>query len=649
MKLIMLSRFMSYVLTCMLLLISLLSPSQVFEEVTTEVGIDCGFASMSLMGGGMTWFDYNNDGTEDLYITGGNNKDELYKNNGDGTFTEIPGFIETDLPNTMGVVAGDIDNDGFRDLFVTTWNSGLSPLWQPNLLYYNNGDGTFTEISESAGLTEAKFALSACFLDANLDGLLDIYVGNYVGESVIIYDDQNNPIGFDHNCLLDDLYLNNGDLTFTNATEAIGVQNIGCTLAVSATDFDRDMDTDIMVANDFGEWVEPNHLYENLEGDSLEEIGAQTQANVGIYGMGIAIGDYDEDQDMDYYVTNIGRNVLLRQNNGVFQDATEQAGVEDEYYQEEFLVGWGTFFFDYDNDTYLDLFVANGYIDAVSWLSNYEYQPNRLYRNTGQGTFDEITQDVFPGNYKISRGCAYGDYNKDGLLDVAVANIHNFFEPNDDVFYLYENQGEPLPSAQFKLEGMACNKDAIGAQVELFAGQRSFIREVDGGSSHCSQNSSVLHFGLGEIEEVDSAIVSWPGGDYQAVYDIMIGKVNYIIQDTTTLIIEPPDTSVTDTTTTDTLVTHLQGWFERYGLRLYPNPIRNQFTLEYVLAQPEQIQLSLRDLQGRVVWKVANLSRQQGFHRLNMNIPVHIASGTYLCEIQTQLGLITRKIQVRRE
>jgi hypothetical protein len=215
------------------LALGIAAQGQVFEEVAEDAGIDFAFGAMNLMGGGLTWIDFDNDTREDLYITGGNNKDALYKNNGDGTFTEVPGFFETDLPNTMGVIAGDIDNDGFRDLFVTTWNAGLSPVWQPNLLFRNNGDGTFEEIAEPAGLTDAKFALSATFLDANLDGYLDIYVGNYISQSVVIYDDQNNPIGFDHICLLDDLYLNNGDLTFTNATESMEAENMGCTLVIA--------------------------------------------------------------------------------------------------------------------------------------------------------------------------------------------------------------------------------------------------------------------------------------------------------------------------------------------------------------------------------------------------------------------------------
>jgi hypothetical protein len=241
-------------------------------------------------------------------------------------------------------------------------------------------------------------------------------------------------------------------------------------------------------------------------------------------------------------------------------------------------------------------------------------------------------------------------------LDVGVVNVHNFFEDNGDIFTLYLNGAEDQNYAQFKLVGMACNKDAIGAHMELHADSRIFIREVDGGSSHGSQNTSVLHFGLGEIENMDSAVVYWPGGQPQTIYDLYVNEYVQIIQDTTTVIEEPGDTTEyenelpkLDSTPTDTLTIGVNSWNESFGLQIYPNPIHNSFNLEYFLLYHDQISVRWLDLRGREVWMVCNLPQQPGFHRMSLNVPKHIHRGTYLCEVVTKRGKVTQKVQLSRE
>ena len=217
--------------------------SQSFIDVSNSLDAQVTCTSQLTIGGGCAWFDYNEDGFEDLYITGGVYPDALFHNNGDGSFTNVifeAGFIDTSDKTTLAVVTGDIDNDGFREVFVSTQNVGLGFNHVENFLFYNNGDGTFSDITEAAGLEETKWAQSATFLDSNNDGLLDLYVSNYIENSQITYDEFNNPNGFAHECYLDDLYINQGDLTYLNTTEENGLTNDGCTLAVMATDYNRD-------------------------------------------------------------------------------------------------------------------------------------------------------------------------------------------------------------------------------------------------------------------------------------------------------------------------------------------------------------------------------------------------------------------------
>ncbi|NNE54510.1 MAG: VCBS repeat-containing protein, partial [Flavobacteriales bacterium] len=344
--------------------------------------------------------------------------------NGDGTFTNVifeAGFLPTADANTIGVTTGDIDNDGYREVFVTTQNAGFGINHVPNFLFYNNGDGTFTDITESAGLTEAKWAHSATWFDADLDGDIDLYVGNYIEQNNVILDEFNNPVGFDHDCYANDLYLNNGDLTFTQSMDSLGVSGLGCTLAVACSDYDRDGDADLLEVNDFGEWVEPNQVWRNnYPENSLTNVSQELDLDLQIYGMGVAIGDVDEDLDLDYYFTNIGANALMLQQQGNFEDLSELMAVSDTVSGSGYAVGWGTCFFDFNNDTYLDLFVSNGHISSVNWLANEFYQENKLFQGGDQAAFSDVSATELPSNDLRSRGAAYGDFNNDGSLDFGV-------------------------------------------------------------------------------------------------------------------------------------------------------------------------------------------------------------------------------------
>jgi hypothetical protein len=503
----------------LLFTIPVASSAQYFTDVAQESGISFITDPVSMMGGGAAWFDFDNDGWEDLYITGSTLMDRLYRNLGDGLFENVSmnaGLFETANVNTMGVVIGDYNNDGWRDIFLTTWRELNGPAYSRCLLYRNEGDGTFTEVSEDAGITEPTYTMAAAFFDMNLDGWLDLYVGNYVATPDFIIED-GQPVGFAHTCFQDRFYLNNQDGTFSEMSESLEIDNDGCTLAVVASDYDLDGDQDLMVGNDFGEWVEPNKLYQNeYPSQEFTDVSTTSASDIGIYSMGIAVGDYDEDQDLDYYITNLGRNVLLNNDGGVFEDVTTEANVENDGANELLYTSWATFFLDYDNDSWLDLFVCNGHISTIDVLDNHNFDPNQLYSNNQDGTFEDITEESGLGSGQMARGSAMADYDKDGDLDIAIVNIDNNVLNLDEPFALFQNNADQGNWVAYDLVGISCNLDAVGALITLHADGRTFLQELTGGGGpHNSQNSSKIHFGLGEIEAVDSVFVQWPGGELE--------------------------------------------------------------------------------------------------------------------------------------
>ncbi|MBL4578115.1 MAG: VCBS repeat-containing protein [Flavobacteriales bacterium] len=497
---------------------------QGYVEVSGAIGVDHLHISPMLMGGGAAFIDFNMDGYEDLYLTGGVAADKLFRNNGDGTFTDVTssaGITGTDTVNTMGVIAGDLDNDGFKELFVTTWDG------YHNLLFQNNGNGTFQEISIAASINDTALSVSATFGDINKDGLLDVYVGNYINLSIVA------PNGFDYTCYANYLYINNGNFNFTESGLAYGVADTGCALAVAFTDYDDEQDIDVYLANDFGKWVLPNSLYANDFPTPLyTDVTLSAGVNDSIFGMGVAIGDYDEDGDFDYYITNLGRNVLRQnQGNGTFMDYTDSAGVPNTYTDSVFFaVGWGTAFYDYDNDTYLDLIVSNGYIPADSFIYNTPSNPNVLFRNTGGGLFQDVSDIKGFNDTTIGRGLAIGDYNYDGAVDVVVGVVHN---DTSSVFgsLVYRNEEQGNNWLKVSLQGVTTSRDAFGSHLAIYAGGRVFVREVDGGSSHLSHSSSIVHFGLGNIPVVDSVIINWLNGGTDTVLNIDANQTLYVIED----------------------------------------------------------------------------------------------------------------------
>jgi enediyne biosynthesis protein E4 len=601
-----------------------------FTEVAAQAGIvHKGFCN-SQMTGGVAWFDYDADGDQDLYTTGGLLVNSLYRNNGDGTFSDVTAVAGLSLPpgtHTQGVLTGDIDNDGYRELYVSTWFT------QRNYFFKNNGDGTFSDISQSSGVClDTLWTSAAAFEDFNGDGFLDLYTVNYVYAPIVLFDSLGNQVAYAHRCDANSLFLNNQDGTFTDMANAYAVADTGCGLAVVLSDFDSDADRDILIANDFGEWVSPNVMYRNQWPQPFVDISQSSGMDLQMYGMGIAAGDYDHDLDPDYYITDIGAASLLRNNgDGTFSDLAIAAGVANDSLLGQARTSWGAIFLDYDHDTWLDLAVSNGYIQLLPYLNNTPQDPNALYRNLGNGTFADVSLASGIADTNAARGMAAADYDQDGDLDLFI-NVVRIDTNAPEFSLLYRNdQNSGNHWLQVQLQGLYQNRDAFGSRVEIVAGGLHQVQEILSGSSHMSQNASTAHFGLGSAALVDSILVTWPNGSQQLWTGISADTALRLVEDTTAIL------------------GRAQPRFRPLLLRAYPQPFDASVTLEAVTRAPGTVRWEVRDLQGRLVRVLQAASPTAVAQRLEWDghdakgLP--LPAGSYVITARHPLGSGSLRIQ----
>jgi hypothetical protein len=486
------------------------------------------------LGPGVAFIDYDSDGWQDLVFTNGmdwpgqhrrTSTPHLFRNNHNGTFTDVTHAAGLDVElYAMGIAVGDYDNDGEDDLFITA--VGQSRL-------FRNKKGAFTDVTREAGLAGPnEFSTSAAWVDFDRDGNLDLAVGNYV---------QWTP-QTDIFCTLDGtnksyctpesykgasprLWRNLGNGKFEDVTSKAGLLNTASkTLGLAVLDVNQDLWPDLLFAND----TQPNRLYINNGKGSFTERGvpsgiAFSEEGIARAGMGVDAADYDRSGYPSVLITNFANQMIAlyhNEGNGLFVDEAPRSPMGR---ASLLTLGFGCFFFDYDLDGWLDIFVANGHIekDIERIQPRIKYaQPPHMFRNNGKGAFTEATQSLGPAMLqpRVGRAAAYGDFDNDGDLDIVMTT-------NGGPAALLRNDGGTNHSLRIRLEGTKSNRDGFGAVVRVIAGSETQGQMLRSGSSYLSQSERILTFGLGTRTQADAVEIRWPSGQVDRMTNVKAGAV----------------------------------------------------------------------------------------------------------------------------
>jgi hypothetical protein len=529
-----------------------------FENIARKAGVTFTLTSgtpeklflIESTGGGVAFTDLDNDGWPDLYFVNGSTLDDerrgrkralsrLYRNNRDGTFTDVTEKAGVGGRNWgMGVCAGDVNGDGFEDIYVT--NVG------PNILYVNHGDGTFRDVAREAGVDDPAYGSSCAFADYDRDGDLDLYVSNYIAFNVHRPPERANdgtrcgyrglvvacgPRGLTP--AADRFYENRGGLRFVDVTAASGLGRVPPSYGMGVVwgDYDDDGDQDLYVAND----EMPNFLFRNNGDRTFTEIGVAAGVALSPDGraqgsMGVDFGDYDNDGDLDLIVTNFSDDydtLYRNEGNGAFADGTAGSNIVAPTLTP---VGWGVLFVDLDLDGWLDIPVANGHLYPqlatltdlpVASGSGYR-QRSLLFRNLANRRFAEVGERAGAGfrvrDAQSSRGLAAADMNNDGLMDLVMTGL-------DERAAVLLNRTRAANWLTVRLTGAAPNRSAIGARVTVRTGTRTQRRDVKSGGSYQSQSDLRAHFGLGDMKTVDELSVRWPRGRVDTLRNVAGNQV----------------------------------------------------------------------------------------------------------------------------
>ena len=498
------------------------------------------------MGAGCAWIDYDQDGFMDIYLVNGAAtkaytpkqplRSALYRNKGDGTFTDVTDAAGVGAEGLfgMGVAVGDYDNDGFPDLFVLGYGRCI--------LYHNNGNGAFTDVTARARVeNRGLWASSAAWFDYDKDGRLDLIIANYVDwtpERNFYCGDQGPGMrAYCHPNVFHGqpaaLYHNNGDGTFTDASQSSGVGPKAANgLGVVTFDYNNDGWQDIFISND----AQPNHLFHNKGDGTFREVGYLAGAAVSgdgqmEAGMGVDAADTTNTGRLDVYITHLDMQLnrfYRNMGDGSFTDATLSSKMGYDTYQ---VSGFGTKFLDYDNDGLCDLFVANGHVmDNVQlYHPDTTYaEPKQMFRNIGRGRFENVSNRLGQDMQKphVSRGAATGDFDNDGDLDILVSNGGQ--RPQ----LLRNDGGNSNHWLEILLIGTKSNRDGVGASVKATAGDLVKYEQRKGGMSYQSAQDPRLHFGLGALEQVDAIEITWPSGTVTKLEKLKSDQIITVKEDT---------------------------------------------------------------------------------------------------------------------
>lgn len=504
-----------------------------FADVTSASGIDfthnMGDEYLSnvieSVGGGCAFLDVNQNGLMDIYIANGSYHETvssgdhpgyltgnvLYENLGNGRFrnvTDLSGVGDTGY--SMAVTVADFNNDGYPDLYVSNYG--------PNKLYRNNGDGTFTDISERAGVAGDASSAGAVWLDINNNGLLDLYVANYVEfnpDLNLAYAPDGYPGPLNFKGQPDILYRNNGDETFTDVTNEMGLYRPdGRAMGVGSIDFDEDGYPEIYVAND----AMANYFFKNEGGTGFRDLAMRSgvafnRGGEATASMGVSFADFNGDGAIDFFVSDDSYNSLYQnQGGGLFTEVSFPAGIAVASGQH---VGWSAAFMDHNNNMLKDIFIVNGD------LKHLYGQEDQIFVNNGDGTFRDASAENGPyfDEERVARGACFGDYDNDGDIDVFIVNL------NEPAVLLRNDIGNRNNWLIINLVGTVSNRDGVGATVRVTTGDTTQVAQKTSGGPYLSQNDPRLHFGLLDHELIDKIEVKWPSGVIRIVENVEVNQI----------------------------------------------------------------------------------------------------------------------------